>query len=220
MTNSDKKVTDSYYSSRYTYNTDRSVVWKEIVRFLKPFWGDKKTVLDVGAGYCDFINNVDVSERIAIDMSPDFFQYADKDVKTIQTKADTLPTIKDGSIDVAFSSNLLEHLNDEELASTVKEIKRVLKKGGLFILMQPNYYYSYRNYFDDATHKKVFSDSSLESFLVSHNFEIVKKMKKFLPFSLKSRPGLIPIHPLIIRAYINSPWKPFAGQMLFVVRNK
>lgn len=220
MNNTDKKITDSYYTSRYTYNTDRSIVWKEIVRYLRPFWGDKKVVLDVGAGYCDFINNVDVPTRIAIDMSPDFFQFADSGVKTIQTRADNLPDIKDATVDVAFSSNLLEHLNDEELASTIKEIKRVLKKGGLFILMQPNYHYSYRNYFDDATHKKVFSDTSLESFLVFHDFEIVKKMKKFLPFSLKSRPGFIPVHPLIIRAYINSPWKPFAGQMLFVAKNK
>ncbi len=220
MTNLEKNITDSYYKSRYVYNQDRSVVWKEIVNFLKPFWQDKKTVLDVGAGYCDFINNITAQERIAIDMSPDFFQFADKGIKTIQTRADTLPDIKNESVDVAFSSNLLEHLSDEDLETTLKEIRRVLKNNGLFILMQPNYHYSYKNYFDDATHKKVFSDTSLEAFLVSHNFEIVKKYKKFLPFSLKSRPSIIPIHPLIIRAYLHSPWKPFAGQMLFVAQKK
>jgi ubiquinone/menaquinone biosynthesis C-methylase UbiE len=215
-----KKVTDSYYASRYTYNTDRGIVWKEIVRFLDPFLKGKQTVLDVGAGYCDFINNVTAEKRVAIDMSPDFFQYASDGIQTFQTRADQLSGFQDSSVDAAFSSNLLEHLSDAELESTMKEIKRVLKKGGLFILMQPNYHYSYRNYFDDATHKKVFSDSSLESFLVSYGFNIVKKMSKFLPFSLKSRPGLVPIHPLIIRAYIHSPWKPFAGQMLFVSEKK
>jgi ubiquinone/menaquinone biosynthesis C-methylase UbiE len=215
-----KKVTDSYYASRYTYNTDRGIVWKEIVRFLDPFLKGKQTVLDVGAGYCDFINNVTAEKRVAIDMSPDFFQYASDGIQTFQTRADQLSGLQDSSVDAAFSSNLLEHLSDAELESTMKEIKRVLKKGGLFILMQPNYHYSYRNYFDDATHKKVFSDSSLESFLVSYGFNIVKKMPKFLPFSLKSRPGLVPIHPLIIRAYIHSPWKPFAGQMLFVSEKK
>lgn len=207
---------DSYYKSRYTFNNDRSVVWKEIVRYLKKYINNKKTVLDLGAGYCDFINNVSAENKIAVDMSPDFAEYAGKDVKTIQSAATDLGVVEANSVDVVFSSNLLEHLTDNELDKTMSEVKRVLKNGGLFISMQPNYRLSYKTYFDDPTHKKVFSDSALESFLISHDFEIIKKMPRFLPFSLKSRPSIIPVFPFIIRAYLNSPIKPFAGQMLFV----
>lgn len=209
---------DSYYKSRYTFNNDRSVVWKEIVRYLGQYINNKKTVLDLGAGYCDFINNVSAPNKIAVDMSSDFSEYAEKDVKTIQTTATDLGAVETNSVDVVFSSNLLEHLTDEDLDKTMKEIKRVLKNGGLFISMQPNYRLSYKTYYDDPTHKKVFSDLALESFLISHDFEILKKMSRFLPFSLKSRPSIIPVFPLIIRAYLNSPIKPFAGQMLFVTK--
>lgn len=207
---------DSYYKSRYTFNNDRSVVWKEIVRYLDVYLGNKKTILDLGAGYCDFINNVSAQHKIAVDMSPDFSKFAGKDVKTIQSVVTDLSAIQNSSADVVFSSNLLEHLTDEELVKTMNEVKRVLKSGGLFISMQPNYRLSYKTYYDDPTHKKVFSDDALESFLISHDFEIIKKMPRFLPFSLKSRPSIIPIHSFVIRAYLNSPIKPFAGQMLFV----
>jgi len=213
-------MTDPYYTSRYVWNRDRAVVWKEIVRYLNLYLKDKKTILDLGSGYCDFINNVSASERIAVDMSLDSAKYIEKGVRFVQSVATDLSAVATATVDVVFASNLLEHLTDAELDLCMQEVKRVLKSGGLFISMQPNYRYSYKTYYEDPTHKKVFSHTALESFLISHSFEIVKKMPKFLPFSLKSRPSIIPIHPLIIRTYLNSPYKPFAGQMLFVSRVK
>jgi ubiquinone/menaquinone biosynthesis C-methylase UbiE len=209
---------DSYYKARFTFNTDRMVVWKEIVRFLNQFIKGTHTVLDLGAGYCDFINTVSAEKKIAVDISPELPRYADKSVKHIQSLATDLSSVEDQSVDLVFSSNLLEHLTDEELALCMKELRRVLKTGGLFITMQPNYRLAYKTYFDDFTHKKVFSDESLRGFLISHDFTILASYPRFLPFSLKSRPSLIPIHPLLVRTYLHLPWKPFAGQMLFVCK--
>ncbi len=211
-------MTDSYYKSRYVWNNDREVVWKEIVRYLGSFLPKDGTVLDMGAGYCDFINNASAKNKIALDYSPDFKQYANDGVKTIQSSVTDLGGITDDSVDVAFASNLFEHLTDEDLEKTMVEVKRILRKGGRLILMQPNYRLAYKTYFDDHTHKKVFSDVSLETFLLSHGMQIELKRPKFLPFSLKSRPSIIPVFPWIIRAYLYSPFKPFAGQMLFVAK--
>lgn len=209
---------DAYYKSRFTFNKDRDVVWKEIVRFLNPFLKDAQVILDLGAGYCDFINNVTAQKKIAVDMSPELSRYAHDDVKLVNSLATDLSAVNDSSVDCVFSSNLLEHLTDSELAACLSEVKRVLKKGGLFITMQPNYRLAYKTYFDDFTHKKVFSDESLKGFLVAQDLTIVKYWKKFLPFALKSRPSVVPVHPLLIRAYLHSPYKPFAGQMLFVTQ--
>lgn len=211
-------MTDPYYKSRYVWNNDRSIVWKEIVLYLKKFIPRDGSVLDLGAGYCDFINNVEAKNKIAVDYSPDLRKYAGEGVRIVNSSATDLKLLEDGTLDVVFASNLLEHLSDIELDKVMSEIKRVLKNGGKLILMQPNYRLSYKTYFDDHTHKKVFSDVSLETFLLSHGMEIELKKPKFLPFSLKSRPSIIPVFPWIIRAYIHSPWKPFAGQMLFVAK--
>ena len=207
---------DPYYKSRYKWDKNRTVVWKEIVKYLSPFIFFDSTVLDLGAGYCDFINNVKARNKIALDQSPDFIDFASPEVNTIQSSVTSMKAIKNDSIDIVFASNLLEHLDDDELFQTMSEVKRVLRSGGRIILMQPNYRLSYKNYFDDPTHKKIFTDVSLASFLESHNFEIELVKPRFLPFSMNSRPSLIPIFPLLIRAYLYSPFKPFAGQMLFV----
>jgi ubiquinone/menaquinone biosynthesis C-methylase UbiE len=212
-------MTDSYYKSRYVWNDDRKVVWKEIVSYLKKYIPEDGTVLDIGAGYCDFINNVKSKKLIALDYSNDFKQYAATGVVTLVSPVTDMSMIENNTVDVVFGSNIFEHLNDEELDKTMKEVKRVLKKNGRLILMQPNYRLSYKTYFDDHTHKKVFSDVALKNFLISYGMEIELSKPRFLPFSLKSRPGIIPVFPWIIRAYLYSPVKPFAGQMLFVAKN-
>ncbi len=211
-------MTDSYYKSRYTWDSGRPVVWKEIVSYLSKYIPQDGTVLDLGAGYCDFINNVKAKNKIAVDYSPDFKNYAEKNVKAIESPVTDLSPVSSDSVDVAFASNLFEHLTDDELTETIKEIKRVLKKDGKLILMQPNFRLSAKTYFDDPTHKKIFSDKSLKAFLISHDFKIELEKPRFLPFSLNSRPKAIPLHPILVRAYIHSPVKPFAGQMLFVAK--
>lgn len=213
-----KAPIDPYYQSRYTFDKDRTTVWKEIVRYLDPYLPKEGAVVDLGAGYCDFINNAPGKVRYAVDTSPDLSRYAGDTVIQINGTAWDMPSIADGSVDVVHASNLFEHFDDGELAKAFAEVRRVLKPGGALILLQPNYYYAYRGYFDDPTHKKVFSHESLNNMLMTEGFSVVLRKNRFLPFSMKSRPSLIPVQPLIVRAYIHSPIKPGAGQMLFVAR--
>lgn len=213
---------DKYYESRFKYNQERARVWKEIARFHQKFIPEGASVLDLGAGYCDFINNITARKKYAVDTSPETPNYKGQDVEFLQKPASDLSPISDASIDVVHASNLFEHFDDVELEKVIREVKRVLKVGGKLILMQPNYRLAYKNYFDDYTHKKVWSDVSLGDFLVANDFKIVLAMPKFLPFSMRSDSSIIPrsLVPFIVRAYINSPIKPFAGQMLFVAEKK
>ncbi|MBO9648738.1 MAG: class I SAM-dependent methyltransferase [Variovorax sp.] len=206
----------NYYTTRYTPDPGRGKVWRAIVDYLKKYTGPKhQTVLDIGCGYGDFINNVDAEARFAIDLNPDAANYLHPAVSFQSTRATDLSHIPNASIDVAFSSNLLEHLSDDELAIAIKEFWRILKPSGIFITMQPNFYYAYREYFDDFTHKKAFSHRSLEDFFLANSFEKIAMEKKFLPFSLKSR---LPKTYFLTRAYLGSPYRPFAKQMLGVFR--
>jgi len=207
---------DKYYSSRYVFDPARAIVWKEIVRFLSPYIPRDGVVLDLGAGYCDFINQVKAVRRYAVDSSEELTRYATEEVQAIRTAAWDCVGIADGSVDVVHASNLLEHFDDDELAKTMAEIRRILKPKGKLILLQPNFRLSIKHYFDDPTHKKVFTDAALGHFLESHGFDVVLARPRFLPFSMRSRPSMIPVMPWMIRAYISSPFKPFAGQMLFI----
>jgi hypothetical protein len=91
-----------------------------------------------------------------------------------------------------------------------------LRFRGRLVVIQPNFCYAYRQYFDDYTHRSVFTHVSLPNLMRSHAFHIETIQAKFTPYSLRNSRFRIP--PWLIRAYLNSPVKPFAGQMLVVAQ--
>src|SRR6185436_12828705 len=123
--------------------------------------------------------------------------------------------LADGSVDLAFASNLFEHLPQAEFAATLAELRRVLKPQGTLCIVQPNYRFAYREYFDDYTHVSVYSDRSLCDFLAANGFQVVECRPRFLPLTIKSR---LPIHPWLIRLYLRLPFKPLGKQMLVRAR--
>jgi len=202
-----------YYTCRFSFDNERNAVWIEISRYLQKFIQKESIILDLGAGYCSFVNNIKAKEKYAVDLFEDFRKYADKDVKTYVGSCTSLKQFKKDSFDAVFSSNLFEHLTLDEAEKTLKEIDRVLRPKGRFIVIQPNFRYCYKNYFDDYTHKTVYTDNSLADLLKTNNFKIIRKEKKFLPFSLKSK---LPKSRLLVRMYLNMPFRPLAKQMLII----
>lgn len=216
-----KEDKDSYYKSgQYDPDHRRKIVWNEIVKFLSSFVPKNATVVDLGAGYCDFINSIEAAKKYAVDYSPELEKYAGAGVHKINKFAWQLEELGDGTVDIVHASNLFEHFTEDELTKTIVAVKRILKNDGKIILMQPNYRLCADRYFDDHTHKKIFNDASLESFLLENGFKIILKKPRFLPLEMKSSPSIIPqfLIPFVVRTYIHSPIKPFAGQMLFVAQ--
>ncbi len=127
-----------------------------------------------------------------------------------------LDNFEEDYFDVVFASNLLEHLTQEDMEGTLEGAKRILRPRGRFIVLQPNFRYAYKQYFDDYTHLQIFTHVGLCDLLKAHGFSILEVRPKFLPFSVKSN---FPVIPLLIRLYLNFPAKPFAGQMLVVAEN-
>jgi hypothetical protein len=82
------------------------------------------------------------------------------------------------------------------------------------VVIQPNFRYAWRRYFDDYTHRAVFTDVSLPALLRSHGFRVDLVQPRFLPYSMRG--ATMPIRPWMVRAYLHSPIKPMAGQMLVV----
>jgi ubiquinone/menaquinone biosynthesis C-methylase UbiE len=205
-----------YFRSRFTVDTRRDAIWQEIVRYLAhPYIPPEAKVLDVGAGYCSFINQVQAAERYALDLFPQIGDYAAPGVKTFVGSCTHLHMFGDGQLDVVFSSNVLEHLTRLDTDSTLREILRVLKPGGHYIIIQPNFRYCYRAYFDDYTHLQIFTDIGLGDWLTARGFEIARVIPRFLPFSFKSR---LPKAPWLARLYLQLPYRPLAKQMLIVAR--
>ncbi|SIO46831.1 Methyltransferase domain-containing protein [Singulisphaera sp. GP187] len=206
---------DRYYATRFVFDERREVVWGEICRLLQArFIAPRDVIIEIGAGYCHFINQIQGCEKHAFDLFPGLPDYARPNVVTHVQSCVSLHPLQEESVDTVFSSNLFEHLSREDLHMTLLEAWRVLRRGGRLIVLQPNFRLCYRHYFDDYTHLQIFSDCGLSDLLSSYGFHLLEVRPRFLPFSMKS---WLPVSASLVRLYLRSPVKPFAGQMLLVV---
>jgi ubiquinone/menaquinone biosynthesis C-methylase UbiE len=203
---------DRYFETRLTFDKGRTKVWKAICEYLQGEIDENSAVLDLGCGYCDFINQISASKKYAVDSNPESKQYCANNVDFLQSSVTSL-NLESNSIDVVFASNLLEHFHDDELNQVISEISRVLRERGKLILIQPNYYYAYREYWDDYTHVKAFTHTSLADFLTSKNYKVTKVIKRFLPFSFHS---ILPKTYLLTKMYLSLPYHLGAKQMLVI----
>lgn len=205
-----------YFQTRLPYDPRRAVVWKEVCRYLEArYIPADAAVLDIGAGYGEFINQVRARDRHAVDLTNDLAGYFADGVKLHVHSCTSMPSLADASFDIVFASNVIEHLTREEVVTALAEVTRILKPGGKLILVQPNFKYSVGAYFDDYTHLQIYTHVSLADLLAACGFEIVAVQGRFLPLTMKSR---LPTHALLVRAYLASPVKPLGAQMLVVAQ--
>ncbi len=203
---------EKYFSSRFVPDANREVLWKALCDFyFNHMVGADAHVLELGAGYGHFINNIAASRRTAVDLWPGLVQCAQPGVNAHIGKASDLDFLDDASVDFAFASNLFEHLTQDDFAATLAQLRRVLRPGGTLNILQPNYRRAYKEYFDDYTHISVYSDISLTDFLSAHGFRVITCHPGFLPLTIKSR---LPVSRNLIRLYLTLPWKPLGKQML------
>lgn len=205
---------DAYFTSRFTSDNRRTVLWETLCRsFFQRRIGEDQTVLELGAGYCAFINHIRARRRLAIDKWPGFADYAAADVETHVGEVDDLDWVGHASVDFAFASNVFEHIPQSQLATLLAKLRLKLTPGGRLCILQPNYRYCYREYFDDYTHVTVYSHVSLADFLAAHGYQVLDCQPRFLPLTIKSR---FPVHPLLIKAYLRMPFRPLGKQMLII----
>ncbi len=205
----------AYFQSRFTQVAGRDQAWKSIGAYLQRYIPVDGAVLDLGAGYCSFINNVRAQEKFAVDIFPGFSSYANSDVKTRVGTCTDLSAFAPRQFHVVFASNLLEHLTPGATQEVLKEVRRVLKPGGCFILLQPNFRYAFRTYFDDFTHVQIFTHVGLADLLTAGGYRVEIIKPRFLPFSFKSR---LPTWGWLVKLYLHLPFRPLAKQMLLVAR--
>ena len=209
-------MTAGYHGSRLVPDARRDVVWEALWRhrFSRIVPADG-CVLDLGSGYGSFINQVAARRRIAIDTWPEFPRHVAPGVEAVVGDVTDLTFLKDGEVDFAFASNVFEHLPQRDLACVLDALRPKLSERGTLAIVQPNYRYAHREYFDDYTHVTAYSHVSLPDFLTAHGYEVLEVAPRFMPLTVKSR---LPVSSWLVRAYLASPFKPLGKQMLVRAR--
>ncbi len=201
------------YRGAYPRLASRRGVWKEIARFVRRDAPTADTLVELGPGYCDFINQFPARRKIGFELNAEMAAYAGSDVELRIESAVELSDVLPRTVDLVFASNFLEHLAEKELQVLLSNVRRVLVPGGRLILLQPNYRLCPDRYFDDPTHQTVFDDRNIGAWLSRHGLRVVRLVPGLLPFSMQSRS---PKWPILVRMYLHCPIRPWAAQMYVV----
>lgn len=201
----------AYFRTRFPPDVRRETLWRTLCRhYFSRLISPTDCVLELGAGYGHFINHVTASKRVALDAWDGFVDYLQPGIESRIGNVEDLSFLPSASVNFVFASNLFEHVPQESFASVLCQLKRVLVAGGTLNILQPNYYYAYRQYFDDYTHRTVYSHISICDFLEANGYRVIECRPRFLPLTVKS--GL-PVSASLIQLYLLSPWKPLGKQM-------
>lgn len=219
----DEPVADlaALYSVRFApeERAAKDRIWKVLCEdFFSRYVRPSDTVLDIACGYGEFVNHIECRTRLAVDLNPDAAGCLLPGTTFYNRSCDDLSPIADGSVDVAFESNFFEHLPDKTILRTVvEEVRRKLRAGGRFVMLQPNIRYVGDAYWDFYDHLLPLSHLSCTELLVTCGYEIETVIPRFLPYTTKSG---MPRHPALVRAYLRCPplWRIFGKQFLIVAR--
>ncbi len=99
----------------------------------------KGAILDIGCGsFPYFLSSTQFNKKFGIDSIIHKKDFIEKNIvlKTIDVENEKLPFNSD-EFDVVVMLAVFEHVRDERLNLLLKDIKRVLKKRGLFIMTTP-----------------------------------------------------------------------------------
>lgn len=117
-----------------------------------------KVVLDIacGEGYGTAILSGKATKVFGVDIDKASIEHARKtytknNIEFIEGSVTKIP-IPDGSVDIVISYETIEHIDEEAQRIFLSEIKRVLKKDGIFVISTPDK----ENYTDRYTHTNEF----------------------------------------------------------------
>jgi SAM-dependent methyltransferase len=219
MLNIEQTLQEEYRARFERSQNHRRAVWRILCAdFFSRYVPESSTVLDVGCGWGEFINQIPARRKYAIDLNPDAGLKLDSSVQFIHQDCSAPWPLETESLDVVFSSNFLEHLPNKSLIEqTLAQAYRALRPGGTICLMGPNIRFCFSQYWDFWDHHVPISDRSIVEALKLAGFQIVRQEDRFLPYTM-SEGVQAPI--VFVRAYLRLPfaWRWFGKQFLVIAR--
>jgi SAM-dependent methyltransferase len=197
----------------------RNEVWKVLThRFFSRYVAPSATVLDLGCGYGEFINNIQCGKKLAMDLNPGARKYLSPDVTYLEQDCSQPWDLPHESLDVVFTSNFFEHLPSRQLlGETLGQVYRALAEGGLLIAMGPNSRYIGGAYWDFWDHHIPLTDRSLHEALEIQGFQVEREVSRFLPYTMVNT-RRYPVGFVTMYLLFPLAWKIMGKQFLLIAR--
>jgi len=198
----------------------RDEVWKILTaHFFQQLIPANATLLDLGCGWGEFVNNIRAAKKYGMDLNPDGRNRLSKEVEFLEQDCSREWPLPSETLDCIFTSNFFEHLLvKEDVRRTILQIYRCLRPGGRLICMGPNIRYLPGAYWDFWDHYLPLTERSLCELLELLRFRIERSVARFLPYQMsRRRPVPLPL----VRLYLKLPllW-PIFGKQFLVIASK
>jgi SAM-dependent methyltransferase len=214
---------DRLYANRFSA-ADRETkrrVWGVICNaFLQRYIAPDAVVLDLGAGYCEFLNSIQAGRKLAVDLNPDTLAAAGPDVEVLPIPFDRLAgALPSSSVDVVFASNVFEHLRSpDSLLEILEVVHDLLRPGGRLLILQPNVRCVGAAFWDFVDHTLPLTEKGMVEAIHLSGFTITESRARFLPYTFKSR---LPAWSWLVRLYLHCrPAQHLLGKQMFIVARR
>ena len=192
-------------------------VWTLLTRsFFQRYVPPGGTVLELGCGWGEFINQIQAQRKYGMDLNPASGTRLAPGIEFLHQDCAERWPLDEGTLDTIFTSNFFEHLPDKSsLGRTLREAFRCLKPGGRLICLGPNIRVLPGAYWDFWDHYLPLTERSLAEGLELAGFGIEECLARFLPYTM-AREGNPPLWT--VRAYLRlrPVWRLFGKQFLVV----
>lgn len=208
------------YAARFSERDRRSKtrLWQVLAEScFQHYVPDDACVVDLGAGSCELINALRAKRRIALDLNPDVASFAAPEVEArVCPLGDLLDVVAAGSVDVAFASNVFEHLRSPEaLLKALQTVRRALSSRGVLVIVQPNVRLTGGAFWDFLDHTLPLTEKGMTEALELTGYRVTECRARFLPYTTKSR---LPQLPALVRLYLAlRPVQWLLGKQMLIV---
>ena len=215
-----ESLVDRIYRNRFPQEVlaRRSAVWRVLCdSWFAHYIPPGARVLEVAAGYCEFINNIRADERVAVDLNPETRLYAAPAVVVHEIAAERLAEVVPLlHFDTVFMSNFLEHCRTrEQVLAVLRQVSAALKAGGRLLILGPNFRCCAKDYYDYFDHHLPLTEKSVAEAL---QLDVELAQPRTLPFTFRSR---LPSWPWLVSLYLRLPWLwRFFGAQFFLIGRK
>jgi ubiquinone/menaquinone biosynthesis C-methylase UbiE len=120
---------DLRFSKTEKYRTE---VWKILCKnYFSRYFLPEYSVLDMGSGWGEFINNISAAHKYAMDLNPDTKPRLNPGIHFLQQDCSQAWGVPAKTLDAVFSSNFLEHLPDKDHIENALSEARRWRLGGI-----------------------------------------------------------------------------------------
>jgi 2-polyprenyl-3-methyl-5-hydroxy-6-metoxy-1,4-benzoquinol methylase len=180
-------------------------------------------ILEFGCGRAELLKQFKVLglETFAADDAPTSRKYAEEAGAQFSLfsfkDSNSGNPFKNKKYDVIISKSFVEHLvNPIDFALLSNEL---LTPGGLFISLTPDWESNKEIFFDDLTHVKPFTRTSMQQLLEYGSFEVIKNTRfRQLPITWRSRGmnALAAVTSLIVRPRAKNKWMRWSKELMII----